>query len=338
MDSNAPPHFLLFGRLKRMFLLPPSGRPMLDKPGGNLLYAAAGLALWEKSIGLVARVGEDYPRGWLEMFQEKGFDIRGINIVPEMLDLRDFLAYSDLSTRHTDNPVTHFARLGLPFPKALFGYQDSRKKLDNRTELNMASLRQTDLPSDFMLATAVHFCPLEYLTHNLMTAVLRQSGFTTITLDPSRGYMDPLFWENIPSIITGLTAFMTSEEKVRHLFYGRSENLWEMAEALAAYGCEIIVFKRGLQGQYLYDAGAKMRWEIPAYPSRDVDPSGAGDAFGGGFLAGYRRTYDPVEAVLYGNVSASLTLEGSGPFFALDALPGLADARLEVIRHSVRKV
>jgi len=135
-----------------------------------------------------------------------------------------------------------------------------------------------------------------------------------------------------------LTAFMPSEEEIRQLFQGRSEDLWEMAEALSAYGCELVVIKRGERGQLLYDASAKTRWEIPAYPARLVNPTGVGDAFCGGFLAGYRQTYDPVEAVLYGNVSAAVVTEGVGPFFALDVLPGLPQARLEHLCHSVRKL
>jgi ribokinase len=111
-----------------------------------------------------------------------------------------------------------------------------------------------------------------------------------------------------------------------------------MADALAAYGCEIIVIKRGEHGQYLLDAGAKTRWEIPAYDSRLVNPTGVGDSFCGGFLAGYRQTYDPVEAVLYGNVSAAIISEGVGPFFALDVLPELPKARLNHLRQAARKL
>ncbi len=125
---------------------------------------------------------------------------------------------------------------------------------------------------------------------------------------------------------------------MRSLFQGRSDDLWEMAEALAAYGCEFIVIKRGERGQLLYDAVSKSRWEIPAYPANLVNPTGVGDAFCGGFLAGYRKNYDPVEAVLYGNISAAIVTEGYGAFFALDVLPGLQHARLESLRLSVRKL
>jgi ribokinase len=88
----------------------------------------------------------------------------------------------------------------------------------------------------------------------------------------------------------------------------------------------------------LYDAVAKKHWEIPAYPAGLNDPTGAGDSFCGGFLAGYQKTFDPVRAVLFGSVSASLTIEGSGAFHALDALPGLAQARLDSLAGLVREV
>ncbi len=65
--------------------------------------------------------------------------------------------------------------------------------------------------------------------------------------------------------------------------------------------------------------------------------TGAGDAFCGGFLAGYRATYDGLQAALTGNISAAMMLEGNHPFYPLDALPGLAKARLEALRETVRK-
>lgn len=286
----------------------------------------------------MARVGEDYPQDWLEDYSRRGIDIRGVQILPQAVDVRSFLAYTDRRTRYTDDPVAHFARLGQPFPKALLGYQADSHNLDSRTKLLPVSLRQGDIPPDFLDASAAHLCPLDYLTHNLLPAVFRQAEFTTVTLDPSPGYMNPTYWDDVASLITGLTAFLPSEEELRSLFQGRSEDLWEMAEAIAAYGCEIVVIKGGESGQFLYDGANRSRWEIPAYASHIEDPTGAGDAFCGGFLAGYRQTYDPVQAALYGNISASLVVEGVGPFYALDALPGLPQARLEALRQSVRRV
>jgi sugar/nucleoside kinase (ribokinase family) len=334
------PRFLIAGKITRDTVVLPSDQVLLDVPGGNVLYAAVGVAIWEPQPppAVVARVGEDYPREWLDQFARRGLDTRGVQVLAQPVDVRSFIAYASRNVRSKEDPVAHFARLGLPFPKDLLGYRVQDSYLDSRTQLMPTSLRQGDIPGDFLDAGVAHLCPVDYLTHSLLPAVLRQAEFTTVTLDPSPGYMNPTFWDDVPALLTGLTAFLPSEEEMRSLFQGRSTDLWEMAEALAAYGCEIIIIKRGEGGQMLYDAATRTRWEVTAYPSRMVDPSGAGDAFGGGFLAGYRRSYDALEAVLFGNISASLVVEGTGPFYALDALPGLAQARLEALRQAVRRV
>lgn len=305
-----------------------------------MLYTCTGLMVWDQQAApsILARVGEDYPQRWLTDFTGWGIDTRGVRVLPEAIDLRQFIAFTDWQTRYSKDPVVHFSRLNLPFPKALLDYQEPNLSLDSRTRMLPYSIRQGDISSDLLDALFAHLCPLDYLTHNLMPAILRQAEFTTITLDPSPGYMNPTYWDDIPSIVTGLTAFLPSEEKIRSLFQGRSTDLWEMAEALAAYGCEVIVIKRSENGQMVYDAASRSRWEIPPYPARMANPLGAGDAFCGGFLAGYHKTYEPLQAALYGNISASLVIEGDAPNFALDALPGLAEARLASLRSSVLRV
>jgi hypothetical protein len=332
--------YVIAGQLKRDFALIPDGRALVDIPGGNLIYAAAGFGVWEPSnqVGLLARVGEDYPREWLGDFKMRGFDIQGIRVLPEAIDLRSFYVYLDIYTRLNEDPAAHFTRLHQPFPKALLNYARARNTYDSRTQLTHTSLRQSDIPIDYLDATAAHLCPIDYLTHTLLPAVLRQNGCTTVTLDPSVGTMTPTFWDDIPALVSGLTAFLPNEEEMRTLFQGRSTDLWQMMETITDYGCEIVVVKRGERGQLLYDRATKTHWEISAYPARVIDPTGAGDSFCGGFLAGYHQTYDPLQAVLFGGISASLTIEGSRAFYALDALPGLAQARLEALKEGVRKV
>jgi sugar/nucleoside kinase (ribokinase family) len=337
----SPPTHLLLGQLRREFIITPSGKVMIDKPGGNLLYAASGASLWQEEgevIGLASRVGEDYPRDWLEDLQEQGFNTEGIKILPEVHDVRRFIAYDDLRTRHMDDPVAHFARREMSFPKALLGYKGNGEAIDSHTKLEPLSLRQADLPEDYQYASVAHLCYVDFLTHSLIPAALRQAGIGTVTMDPGLGYMNPAFWDVLPSILPGLTAFLPSEGDLRSLFKGKTEDLWEMIETVAEWGCELVVVKRGEQGQYLYDTAAKAKYDIPAYPSRMEDLTGAGDVFCGGFLMGYKRTYDPLQAVMYGNVAASIAVEGSGAFYTRDVLPGLQQARLESLGESVRKV
>lgn len=334
------PRYLVIGRLTRDTFVTANGQAFCDVPGGNALYAAVGAAVWEKEPppALLARLGEDYPQEWLERFSQAGIDVSGVKILPEALENRFFAAFTDRSHYQSNDPVIHFARHGLAFPKNLLDYRNWLPTIDSRTRLLPTSLRQNEIADHFYDVGIAHIAPLDFLSHSLLPAAFRQASFTTITLDPSPAYMNPTFWGDVPSLLTGLTAFLPSEDEIRQLFHGRSSDLWEMAAALAAYGCEIIVIKRGENGQLLYDAPSRKRWEIPAYPSRFANPLGAGDAFCGGFLVGYRQTYDPLEAVLYGNISASLVVEGHAALYALEVLPGLPEARLESLRHAVRLI
>jgi hypothetical protein len=341
------PTFVFAGRLHRDYLLPPKGHPSIDVPGGNLLYAAAGLGVWlhagkgistEGGLGLLARVGEDYPRDWLHSFEKRGWDARGIHILAEALDLRYFQAVLESQEVHHSNPVVHFARLGLSFPRSLLGYQPPADTGDDRKTPHPASPRPKDIPADYLYARAVHICPLDYVTGNCLTSAFREASISTLTLDPSAAYMTAATIEDVRVLLHGLTAFLPSEEELRALFWGRTDDLWQMAEALGESGCEFIIVKRGARGQMLYDSVSRKKWEVPAFPAHLTDATGAGDSFCGGFLAGYQKTYDPLRGMLYGSVSASLTIEGSGAFHALEALPGLAQRRLDSLTGLVRQI
>lgn len=337
MNSPSLLRFIVVGKLQTDFILPVSGQPAIGVPGGSLLYSAFGLKLWQSNIGLIGRVGEDYPQEWLEKISQYGFDCRGIRVLPRSVDLRYFAAYPEPTVRSFTNPVSHFARLGLPFPKPLLGYVEPSQDPASRLTPSDITIRITDFPPDYLDATAAHLAPLDFLSHALLPPAFRQGHITTITMDPSANMMTPIFWDEIPGLLRGISVFHTSEAKLRSLYQGRSNDLWEMAEGIASHGCEIVVIKRGVQGQYVYDHSHRTRWIIPAYPANVLDPTGAGDAFCGGFLAGYRETYDPLEAALRGNISASIIVEGTSAFYAANTLPALVQMRLESLRPLVRR-
>ena len=302
-----------------------------------MLYTAGGLGVWNTSIGLVARVGEAYPRQWLKDWERRGFDLRGVRIQMGALEQRSFLAWSEDFEPTRADPVAHFARRGIPFPKALLGF---RPRTDSQTALakpDPASPLLADIPSEYLEAGTLHLCPLDLAAQQQITDSLR-GAMRVLTLAPSATFMVPAFLRQVRGLIRGLTAFLPSLEEITALFWGQTHDIWEMATAIGEWGCEYVVIKCGVRGQLLYDAANQRRWEIPAYPAHLADLTGAGDAFCGGFLAGYRKNYDPLEGALCGNISASLAIEGSGPFHPLEAMRGLAEARLEALRETIRKI
>ena len=328
------------GDLRREFTLTSADEWILDAPGGSLLYASAGYLVWESESGpgIMTRVGEDYPQAWLEKFAVRGIDASGVVVLPRSMDLRSFTFLDGQRAYCNKNPLSYLSQRDLALPSELIGYSSHWPLKSSRRERGEISIREDDIPIAYKTASGAHICPLDYLSHNLLPAMLRGQGFTTITLDPCSSYMTPDFFGDFPALIPGLTAIFPSEEDLRSLYKGKSVDLWEIASDLGQYGCELVVIKRGARGQYLYESATERKWEIPAYPARVVNPVGVGDAFCGGFLAAYRRSFDPLEAVFHGSVSASLTIEGNGAFFGLEALSGLAEARLEVLRDEAWEV
>jgi sugar/nucleoside kinase (ribokinase family) len=330
--------FVIAGKLSREYVLPPIGRPLLDAPGGSALYACGGLLPWAAEVGLLGRVGEDYPRAWLKSIQARGIDVEGIRILPQSIDLREFIAYEEDLEVTRGSPVSQFARRKLPFPKELLGYQPPTAVQEDQRRPEFLSPKITEIPTTYRDARAIHVCPLDFVSHHQLISTFKASQVTTLTLDPSPGYMSPAFLQDLRAILSSLTAFLPSETKLRGLFWGQTYDIWEMMEAVGSYGCEVVAVRRGSAGQAVLDVRGHHRYEIPAYPARPADPTGAGDAYCGGFLAGYKRTYDPLQAALHANISASLTVEGTGAFYPSTVLEGLAQARLAGLGDLVRRI
>lgn len=334
------PTFAIAGRLTREYLLPPNGSPRLDAPGGCSLYAAGGLAVWDSSIALISKITPAYPDEWLDDLKSRGLDTRGIYVDRDLenTDLRDFIAYTETNERSHSNAVSHFARREMTFPKSLLGYQPPEELPNPLRDTDPLSPDALRVPKEYRDIRAVHLCPFDFTSQGQMVNLFKGGSIQILCLDPDPSYMNPSLRRDLRIVLLGVKAFLPSEEEMRALFWGETNDLWEMAQKVGEYGPSIIVIKRGAHGQYVYDAAAKRRYEIPAYPARLVDPTGAGSAFCGGFLAGYQRTNDPLTAALYGNVSASLKIEGTGPFSPLDALSGLAEARIHSLKEMAREI
>ncbi len=336
MTSAQPIDYLFAGGLREDYCISAGGEVRLREMGGNALYAAVGARVWTKRVGLLARVGNNYPVEWLKSFNEHGLDTRGVKVLEMPQDTRTFYAYRSLEERDDTNPAEHFQRLGLPLPEALIGYVSSTNGQEERNRFGPLAVRPNETPRSYLHARGAHLAPCEYIVHQTLPATLRRNGVRFITCDPSVRYMQPAFADAVKQVVSGLDAFLPSEMEVRALFGEALTDLWAAAEAFGAMGARLVIIKLGARGQNVYETATRRKWHVPAYPARVRDVTGAGDAYCGGFLVGLAETEDPVEAALRGTVSASLVVEGVGALYALDSAAGLAQARLDSLRHSIR--
>ena len=340
IQAKSIPRDIILGELKREYSHKEDQEWVLDSPGGNAIYTAAGYLIWEQELnpGICTRVGEDFPQAWLDDYAAQGIDLDGVVVLPRAMDLRSCYIIRDQQAFEVADPLQHLAGSGESLPPGLIGFSGEMMFSGDRRYSMATAVKEEDLPKSYQTATGAHLCSLDYLSHNLLPAVLRSQGYSTITLTPNPAYMDPAYFGDIPSLITGLTGFIPAEKDLVELYKGKTFDLWSMAEDLARYGCDYIVIQRGISGCFLYESSTGRKIEIGGYPARVQNPVGGLDAFCGGFLAGLRQFHDPLRAALFGNVAYSMMIEGSGPFYPLRAIPGLASARLEYLETRVRQI
>jgi len=92
-----------------------------------------------------------------------------------------------------------------------------------------------------------------------------------------------------------------------------------IVDELLSYGISLIGFKLGAEGCYV--ATAKERRLVPPFSVEAIDATGAGDCFGGAFIARIVAGDDPFRAARYANVCAALSTTGYG---AVAAIPRAA--------------
>jgi 2-dehydro-3-deoxygluconokinase len=89
-----------------------------------------------------------------------------------------------------------------------------------------------------------------------------------------------------------------------------------IADWCQAQGPSIVALKLGGAGAIIADGESRFR--IPPFPCQPVDATGAGDAFGGAFIARLLAGDAPEKAGLYAAATAALSTEGYG---AVDPIP-----------------
>jgi len=335
MSNDFPCSTVFIGRICRETIINLEKQIIIDQPGGNLLYAAYGYRIWREYGGLVSKINSDFPTNWIDHINHNGFNIKGISRTEKPIEDRRFF-YIDPDIIDIDNPQKYFTQLGKPFPKNLLGYASEPMHLDSRITGTPFTVKPEDIPEDYLNAQFVAIGPLDYITHSLIPAYFRSHSEAKIFFHPSRSYLNRAFFSYFAPLIQGATCLFASQVELLELFVGKSEDIWEIMEWTADFGVNYVVASRKKEGYLLYDAENKMGYQIPAYPSKTVDPVGVDDACFGGIVAGYSKCFDPLEAVLMGSITASLKIEGSTAGYLLNALPDLAGARLSMIRDGVK--
>jgi sugar/nucleoside kinase (ribokinase family) len=274
--------------------------------GGSASYAALA-ASYLAPVNLVGVVGSDFPASARDLFVARGVDLAGLEVVDGKTFRWGGRYHEDMNRR--DTLFTHLNVFEHFHPKLPENYRDSEIVFlaNIHPSLQMEVLAQVRAPRLVALDTM-----------NLWIDIARED------LVRALGRVDLLF---------------VNEEEARQLTGARS--IVDAARAIRAMGPRVLVVKKGEHGALLFDAEGDVYVQAAVVLDRVVDPTGAGDAFAGGFLGHLAQSgaHDAValrRAMVYGTVIASFTTEAFGPRRVGSLDPSEISERIATLQASTR--
>ncbi len=253
-----------------------------DIIGGSAVFFSAAASLF-CPVQMVGVVGDDYPLTKLDFLSQRGVDMGGIEVVRGESFRWSGVYDHDLNSRETLD-----TRLGV--------FADFRP----------------DIPEE---QRATPFVFLGNIDPALQIEVLDQIQ------DPQLVVCDTMnFWiegsrDVLLSLLDRVDILMINDSEARQLT--GEYNLIKAARWIQERGPSLVVVKKGEHGATLF--ARDWLFSAPGYPLEDVfDPTGAGDAFAGGFV-GYLAAVGQIDpphlrrAMIYGSVMGSYAVEAFGP-------------------------
>lgn len=268
--------------------------------GGSATYITLAARYFTDPVRLVAVVGGDFSASYLDTLRDNGIDLDGLVVNSNGKTFAWGGRYHyDLNQR--DTLFTHLNVLATFDPVVPAPYRDSRivclGNLDPSTQSQV--LDQMDEP-DLVVCDTMNFW-IENTPERLRETLRR------------------------------IDCLIINDSEAREL--AEEPNLIVAARLIRAMGPRILIIKKGEHGAMLFIDGVV--FVAPAYPLEDIqDPTGAGDAFMGGFAGylsreGHLDTDALKRAVIYGSTMASFCVERFGPERLLTLTEDAINTRLQ---------
>jgi ribokinase len=330
----SPPDLVTIGGLTVDHVISADGTVALGQAGGNGAYSAVGALLWTERVGLVSQAVASYPSAVIARLERCGVNLAGVVWAEARLTSGSWFIYDAEGRREEglqSNPE-ELAAAGFPpdrlTPAQVAQWRGLLQKRKVPGEVSYAQFRlahpldPAQVPPHFLRARGVHLAPSQPLVMQAMLDRFSPTGMTVIA-DPGWQLAEHKL-EALAPILSRLDAFLPSEVELQAFVPGCAPAT--ALEVLARHCPGAVAVKLGPKGVLVWDRARAMAVAVPAAQARTLDPTGAGDSFSGGFLAGLVATGDPVRAAAFGALSAARIVEHFGADGALSTDPAQAAA------------
>jgi len=251
--------------------------------GGPPTYASLAARKMGASVGVISKVGDDFPEEHVKFLKDSGIDLKGLRVVKGAKTTNYVLIYNDGVRRMV-------------------------------LKARAPSIELGDIPPD-LVSKCILLAPIAgEIAHPVVSELRRRAeclcldpqGFVRNFLRDGTVVLTRWFDRHVLGSIDVLKASLREYEQI--MGKGR---LRDGLRKLHDLGISMVIITLGEDGSILSLRGRL--FAIPAYEAKTVEPTGAGDVYIGAFLAEYAKDEDPVWCACVGSAAASFIVEDFGP-------------------------
>jgi sugar/nucleoside kinase (ribokinase family) len=289
--------FLIYGKIIIDDIRLRSGAIVPGKLGGGGPQAAFGMRLWHDDVALLTRSGSDIDQAHIQVLQGLGLDLSGWARYDDLPTPRGLLVYDEHEQLQNQEVITS---------------QPNWKRLLSRPLL---------LSPQHQQAAGIHMIS-EFAAEPMVASALglqrRGALFSLEPIFAGHSCPDPPALLELARRADILTPDWPAASEL-----AGSHQPQDVLRYWSALGPQAVAIRHGAQGSYVWDRQHGQAWHIPILPVQAIDPTGAGNAYGGGWCIGWWRFRDARLAGCYATVAAALMVSHAG-------MPPLDDANRQL--------
>ena len=263
--------------------------------GGSATYATIAAGLYGDAIP-VGIVGDDFPKDGLDIFEKFSKNLKDLDQQPG-----GTFKWGGKYHENGDDRDTLFTDLGV-------------------FENFNPSIHTSNKNASWLFLANIH--------PSLQLSVLEQCTNAPLVVTDTMNLWIDSTPEELKKIISKTNILLINESEL-HLLT-KEQNVDKSIKEVLSMGPEKVIVKFGSKGAKCFSENENIA--VGVYPVKKViDPTGAGDVFGGGFISGLVDGLSIKEAMLRGSALASFCIEDFGVKKLLNVSVNEVDNRIQLI-------
>ena len=263
--------------------------------GGSATYATIAAGLYGDAIP-VGIVGDDFPKDGLDIFEKFSKNLEDLDQQPG-----GTFKWGGKYHENGDDRDTLFTDLGV-------------------FENFNPSIHTSNKNASWLFLANIH--------PSLQLSVLEQCTNAPLVVTDTMNLWIDSTPEELKKIISKTNILLINESEL-HLLT-KEQNVDKSIKEVLSMGPEKVIVKFGSKGAKCFSENENIA--VGVYPVKKViDPTGAGDVFGGGFISGLVDGLSIKEAMLRGSALASFCIEDFGVKKLLNVSVNEVDNRIQLI-------